>query len=487
MTRRAVCLSLLALAALGAGARAQVTIDTLAMRAHTYFLSHDRLLGRATGTTEAEIAALYLASRCRALGLRPVANDYFQPVQLEAARVLPDTRLSLTIGTDTIRFSYPADFVPNVGRNTTLVSFAGWAVYVGSTGDILAGGASTLELERRVAVTLGPVTGAAADSLRARGAMAMIHLIDDANRYRLYVQSRGAERLYHRDPDVSSSSLPSLPSLIAAPQLGRTMLTRLSALAGEPSAPQPLRLHASLEITLERRALSAPNIACVLPGADPEARDTAIVFAAHYDHLGVSTPDAAGDSIYNGFSDNAAGAAMLLAIAQAMLEDDADPPRHSMLFLFFTGEERGLLGSDYYVARPLWPLARTAAVINLDAGAPPAPPASWQLAGADSSRLGRIAIRVATGRGWLVTTSAPRPISDFYPFAREGVPAMLIIPGAAPYEGLSGDSSAALRQRWDRYHQPSDEWAPDFPFAGMARYAEYAYLIARAVDSTSIQ
>ena len=64
---------------------------------------------------------------------------------------------------------------------------------------------------------------------------------------------------------------------------------------------------------------------------------------------------------------------------------------------------------------------------------------------------------------------------------------MLIIPGAAPYEGLSEDSSAALRRRWDRYHQPSDEWAPDFPFAGMARYAEYAYLIARAVDSTSIQ
>lgn len=176
---------------------------------------------------------------------------------------------------------------------------------------------------------------------------------------------------------------------------------------------------------------------------------------------------------------------MLLAIAQAMTQDPSARLRHAVLFLFLAGEERGLLGSDYYVLNPLWPLSRTRAVINIDAGAPPAPPASWRLAGVDSSGLGGLALAATAERGWTATTSPPRANSDYYPFVREGVPAVFIIPGNQPYEGLTVDSSAALRKRWDHYHQPADEWAEDFPFAGMARYAEYAYMIARAVDSSS--
>ncbi len=133
------------------------------------------------------------------------------------------------------------------------------------------------------------------------------------------------------------------------------------------------------------------NVACHLSGADAGARDTAIAFTAHYDHLGVSVPDASGDSIYNGFSDNAAGVAMLLGIAQAAARGRVPPLRHSVLFLFFSGEERGLLGSDHFVTAPPWPLERMAAVINLDAGAPPGAPVSWRLAGVDSSGIGGVA------------------------------------------------------------------------------------------------
>ena len=89
---------------------------------------------------------------------------------------------------------------------------------------------------------------------------------------------------------------------------------------------------------------------------------------------------------------------------------------------------------------------------------------------------------VAATRGWTATTSAATPNSDYFPFAREGVAAVFIIPGSAPYEGLSADSSAALRRRWDRYHRPSDEWYVDFPYAGVQRYAEFAFMLARAVD-----
>jgi Zn-dependent M28 family amino/carboxypeptidase len=255
---------------------------------------------------------------------------------------------------------------------------------------------------------------------------------------------------------------------------------------GAPPVPGPLGSELALEIDLSSRAFDAANVACLLPGNDPTASDTVIAFTAHYDHLGVGVPDSSGDAIYNGFSDNAAGVAMLLAIAQAMTQDSTNHLRHSVLFLFLAGEERGLLGSDYYVSNPLWPLERTEATINIDAGAPPGLLVSWRLAGVDSSGLGRLAIAVAANRGWTVSTSPPRANSDYYPFVREGVPAVFVIPGPEPYEGLTADSTAALRRRWDHYHRPGDHWTDDFPFAGMARYAEYAYSIAAAVDTSSI-
>ena len=253
----------------------------------------------------------------------------------------------------------------------------------------------------------------------------------------------------------------------------------------EQMAPGPLDLEVEFEIMLRRRSFDAQNVACLLPGTDPATRDTIIAFTAHYDHLGIAAPDSSGDAIYNGFSDNAAGVAMLLAVARAMAQQTVTPMRHSVLFLFFVGEERGLLGSDYYVARPIWPLSRTRAVINLDAGAPAARPVTWRLAGVDSTGLGALAIGVAETRGWSVTTSPPTANSDYYPFVREGVPAVFVIPGPGPYEGLTADSSNALRYRWRYYHHPKDEWDNEFPFGGLRRYAEFAYLIARALDGSA--
>jgi Zn-dependent M28 family amino/carboxypeptidase len=91
-------------------------------------------------------------------------------------------------------------------------------------------------------------------------------------------------------------------------------------------------------------------------------------------------------------------------------------------------------------------------------------------------------MKVAGRAGWKLTTSPARPNSDYFPFHREGVPAAFIIPGPDPYEGLSSDSSKALRARWDHYHKASDHWAEDFPFAGLGRYAEFALQIVQEAD-----
>jgi hypothetical protein len=462
------------------GQSQELPVDTLAMKAHTRFLSHDMLRGRATGSDGARLAALYIESRCRAMGLAPVGGGYRQDVPLEEGRVLPETRLRASRGQGVAEFRFPDDFAPNVGTKETLRDFGGRVVFVGADETIVSPALDGVALEGRVAVTLGPIRGAAVDTLAHRGTAGMIHLIGDPDAYELYARSRGDTRLYHADPGVRSSFFPPLPAVLAGPRLSHMLLRYASLGPADEIPPQALGWSIDVTIALEQRPVDAHNVLCLLPGSDARLRDTAVAFMAHYDHLGVGAPSSTGDSIYNGFSDNAAGVAMLLAIAQRLVHR---PLRHSTLFLFPTGEERGLLGSDHLVAHAPWPLERIAAVINLDAGAPAAAPARWQLAGVDSTGLGALAAAVAAENGWDITTSAPRPNSDYFPFTRRGIPGLLIIPGPLPYEGLSSDSSSALFRRWDHYHQQADEWAEDFPYAGLARYAEFAYLIARRVDA----
>lgn len=454
-------------------ARVRSPIDTLALRAHTHFLASDLLLGRGTGTPGAEAAALYIISACRRQGLEPVGGRYAHPVPLDLVRVLARQSSVTVVGPGSIEetFAVGEEAVFTAGSPTALRSFAGPVVWVGSGSEVTGSPDEIPPVRGAIALTAGTIRPRAAQILRDRGAVGLIHLIDKAETFRLYVASRGPELMALSDTLVASSFFPPLPSLIVGPAATRSLI--LAARAGREA-----RIH----VEADHRPIRSDNITCALRGTDPGLRDTAIAFTAHYDHLGVSVPDAAGDSIYNGFSDNAMGVAMLLAIAEAAQREAPSEFRHTLLFLFFTGEERGLLGSDYFVANAPFPIDRIRAVINLDAGAPPARPWSWRIAGGEASALGMLAMDVAASRGWSATTSPATPNSDYFPFARLGVPAVFIIPGSAPFEGLSADSSTALRRRWDRYHQPGDEWYEDFPYAGVQRYAEFAYLLARAVD-----
>jgi hypothetical protein len=462
-------------------AHAQATaIDTLALRGHSYYLSHDRLQGRDTASPGARLAALYLASVCENLGLRPLGTSFYQTVAIEEARILPETSLQVGTADRHLLVRYP-DVVPHLGDGRTPEDFRGPALYLGPAERVERGLPVDLDLHGAVAITLGTVSGATANILGGRGAAGLVQLIPDTTSFRGVREHLGDRRLYLADSTIASSYLPRLPSVVAG-----AAATLALARAGGPIDPRLTPSWLGFEITVRiarhRTQVEDRNVLCLLESRGGPAADSLIVFAAHYDHLGVGPADAAGDSVYNGFSDNAAGVSMLLALAQAFRHDSTTPFRHAVLFLFLTGEERGLLGADSYVSRAPWPLDRTVAVITLDAGAPPAPPTSWELAGGDSTALGKLGIRVASEWGWSATTSRPRPVSDFYPFVSRGIPAVLIIPGPGSYDGLTADSSDALRRRWDHYHHPADEWSAVFPLSGLRRYAEYAALIARAVD-----
>lgn len=460
------------------------------IRSTTWFLANDLLEGRGTGRRGNDIAALYLAAEAQTLGLRGGAagGGYFQAVPLVEAYVdTGRTKVVLAVegpggATTSDTFATPQLFVPNVGTTATLVSFAGSLAYVGAPHAILTHPDALPDLAGRVALVRGPFgsDAAAADTLRARGVVGVVQLTPDSATYDLYVRSRGPSRLFVADSaGVVSSFIPRIPDVIASPALVHALAPDLPA--EQSPADRPMLLPGRrmvLRIAVNLRAVVSRNVAAVLPGADPARRGEYVMFTAHLDHLGISTPDARGDSIYNGFSDNAAGCAMLLAIAKAMA---AGPrPARSILFVWPTGEERGLLGSDYFAAHPLVPAESLVAEINLDAGAPPAPPVSWEIPGGDRSTLGALAVAVARRAGWTARTGPASPNSDYFPLLRIGVPAIFLVPGDAPYQGLTADSSAALGRRWDHYHQASDEWKPDFPFSGLVRYADFGYRVGMA-------
>jgi Iap family predicted aminopeptidase len=317
-----------------------------------------------------------------------------------------------------------------------------------------------------VAVDGGGDLDALAERALARGAGALLVVAGDAARYAAVRAARGPARFWvagRRIPGVFGTPL---PVLFLAPAAG----ARLGAAADTADAPT-----LALEVDARFSRTRTWNVVARLPGADPALRHEHVALVAHHDHLGVMHPQAGtraanGDSVYNGFMDDAVGVAAVLGVAGSMR---ARPPRRSVLFLLTGAEEQGSLGSAFFLrARPAG-AGRIVAAVNLDAGAPLAPPRSWLAEGAAGTRIAPLVTRAAAACGWSVELAPPLPTSDQWSFARAGVPAFLLVPGEG-WEGVTREEEERLVARWWRAHRPDDEWGPDFPWAGAARYATFA-------------
>lgn len=221
-----------------------------------------------------------------------------------------------------------------------------------------------------------------------------------------------------------------------------------------PRFALPLRLKASIAATRSR--LSSPNVIGVLDGSDPKRKSEYVTVFAHLDHLGVGAP-INGDVIYNGAMDNATGVASVLDMARRL--KSGPPPKRSILFLFFTAEEKGLLGSSYFARRPTVPKARIVANLNLDMALPLWPLTSVFSPGQDESSLGKDLRAAAAPLGIVVAdnpmpTAIPSPRADQYSFVREGIPALF------PKFGFAKDTPQfEMEHEWrsTRYHSPSDD------------------------------
>lgn len=226
---------------------------------------------------------------------------------------------------------------------------------------------------------------------------------------------------------------------------------------------------------------TAYNVAGVLPGRSGLVSGELVGITAHLDHVGVGAPDALGDSIYNGFLDAALPVAMVLDVAARFRRSPGDRP---LAVIFCNLEEQGLVGAVALVRRPdAGPvLARLRLLVGVDAGAPAGEATEWQLMGVTPGHAGaHLADSLARARGWTTTPSAPRAISDVYPFYERGVPILFPIPGKS-WKGYTAAGRDSAVRRWDHYHQPSDEWRAEFPMVGTAHFADWLFEIVRGAS-----
>jgi Zn-dependent M28 family amino/carboxypeptidase len=247
--------------------------------------------------------------------------------------------------------------------------------------------------------------------------------------------------------------------------------------------PVPLGLRASTSVRNLKRSAVSSNVVGVLPGSKRPGEY--VLYTAHWDHLGRALAFA-GDAIFNGAVDNATGTAMLMELARAYGAAGSAPER-SVVFVAFTGEEFGLLGSEYFAANPPYPLARVAGGINIDAPAPKGRTRDVTVTGLGASELEEyLRVAAAEQRRVLVPESLPENgyyyRSDHFPLAKRGVP-MLYFEGGIDL--LDGGTEAGLA--WDRdyvsnrYHKPGDEYDPSWRVDGLLEDLRLYYVVGRRI------
>ena len=337
------------------------TVKKSNIEGHIYFLADDLLKGRATGTPELKIAASYLANTLRGYGVKPnpKTGNYYQEVKLK--RVSPPSDVIIQIN-DTKINDYALIFPSPVSvQNDALFLNYGLAddyAEKNVNGKIIvikAGGPDTKDA--RAAFGLRSDKQKLA---KENGVAAIIELLDtDENMWGFISHNFNEAKLMvaENQEGEDDKSYDDQIAHIWALDIDGVM-------AKELGSSKTLTAKVSLSEKEEEIVLSQ-NVIGVVEGTDETLKDEYIIYSAHYDHVGIGTPDETGDTIYNGARDNAIGTTTVLSMAENLAKY---PTKRSALFILFTGEEKGLLGSEFYVENPVLPLNQMVYCFNSDNG-----------------------------------------------------------------------------------------------------------------------
>jgi len=494
----------------------QISAETLQRVTRT--LSSDEFQGRAPGTEGETRTIAFLAEEFARAGLQPGNHgSWYQDVPLVEITAQGNPRLeiegagqglALDFRTDYIGASYRAQ--PHVAVDHSEIVFVGYGINAPERGWNDYQG---LDVRGKTVIILvndpdwqtpgltGPFNGRAMtyygrwtykfEEAARQGAAAAFIVHDTAPAsygWNVVDNSWSGSQLYMQSADNGAGQT------AVNGWLTNAAARRLMAAAGQDldaltaAAQQrgfhavPLGLRASVGFDNQIRRAASHNVIGVLPGRTHP--DEYVIYTAHWDHLGLCR-ETGEDRICNGAVDNASGSAALVALAEAHAR--AGPADRTLIFLAVTGEESGLLGSAYYAANPIYPLARTAGGFNMDSLNMAGPAHDFVSIGGGKSELDSYLARAAAQLG-LRVSAEPTPEAGYYfrsdqfSFAKHGVPMLYGRGGEDLVNGGPAAGRAASEDyRAHRYHQVSDEYNPDWDWAGALSDVGIYYRVGRAL------
>ncbi len=482
------------------------------IRAHVKYLASDELEGRGVGTRGEKLATEYLAAQLETEGVKPGGENgtYFEPVPLAGVTTSNTVALSFASSRGRTVFHYVTDFVGTSLAQTTVNNFSAQAVFVGHGIDAPEFGWNDykgLDVKGKVLVFFtneppsndpnffgGPAltyygrwTYKFEEAAR-KGAVAAIIIHTTPTAGYGWEVVRGSNSGEHPQEKLEAGqkglkfagwvTQAAGEKLIAS--TGKT-LDQLLAMANEKSFHPIVLGRITGRIPVQIRNIESRNVVGRVDGSDPTLAAQAIIFTAHWDHLGIGVP-INGDKIYNGAVDNATGCAMVLEIARVWAALPLKPKR-SALFLFVTAEEAGLLGSDYYGKHPLVPPGKTAIDLNFDAFFPFGKTRDVEVTGAERTTLWPLVERDAEAMHLEIKPDAEPGQghyyrSDHFSLARVGIPSFSISAGRT-YIGKPANFGTTAFEQYnnEHYHRPSDEYKADWDFGSMVQMAQFGMRI----------
>ena len=495
----------------------QPDIAAQRIRAHVRFLSSDLLEGRGTGTRGGELATEYIATLFALAGLKPAGDHgtYFQQVPLIGVSTAVGAQLSATKDGKTVDFPWANAFVGVNERQSTEDQFEAEAIFVGHgivAPEFQWDDFKGVDVRGKVIVqfTNEPTSDDPAffggraltyygrwtykfEEATRKGALGaiIIHTTPTAGYgWEVVRNSWSSEQAYVK---LASNEYALAFAGWVTQDAGEKLLSLsshhveelLKAAESRSFHPIPLGVRVRWNLPTKVREIQTRNVAGMVEGSDPKLQSEAVIYSAHWDHLGIGTP-VNGDAIYNGAVDNATGCGILLELARAWAAQPKKP-RRSALFLAVTAEEGGLRGSEYYAAHPEVPAGKTALAINYDALFPFGRTSDVVLVGADRTTAWPAVEAVAKRMG-LTINPDPRPEqgtyyrSDHFAFAHAGIPAFSVEEGV-DFIGKPKGFGAKTFDEYNElhYHRPSDEFQEYWDFSGLAEMARFGFLIGTEV------
>ena len=487
-------------------------IDAERIRAHVRYLSDDLLEGRGTGTRGGDTAAKYIAAQFALDGLQPAGDDggYLQKIDFTGVHTEPETTLSLQPEHGAaLELKLGDDFVTNNQTQTDTVDIDAPLVFVGygiEAPEYRWNDFRGVDVSGKVLLVIvneppskdpkffngealtyyGRWTYKFEEAARkgAVGAL-IIHRTDLASYGWGVVRSSWSnEQVYlsnDRDPKLKAASWIQIEVARALFSASGLNLDEMIASAGTRGfKPRTLPVRVKAHIVSKVRKFESSNVLGLLPGTDPGPPRQAVVYSAHYDHLGID-PAMSGDNIYNGAVDNGTGVGMLLEMAHVFAASPRPP--HPVLFAAVTAEEKGLLGSNYLGKHLPIPAARIALGLNFDAIPPIGLPESVNVTGAERTSFYPTVIKTAAAFGFDIQPDAEPGAghyyrSDHFSLARAGIPAFSINTGVK-FAGHPPEWGKAQRDEYTakHYHNPSDEYLPSMDFSTNAALDKFGFAL----------